>query len=227
MNGLIDFHSHILPCADHGSDGVDMSLHQLKLMQEADVKTVIATPHFYPDKINVEPFLKMRSECLERLKKRMETGMPDIIMGAEVLICPMMQNMPGLEKLCIENTDYLLLEMPFYRWSDVLFETVEKIIGIGIKPIMAHIDRYNEHDVERLMRLNVGAQINAEAVNGFLGRKKIMKWIECGKVVAIGSDLHGDEDYKYFTRACKKLGERTNRIMSVSERILENDKSVF
>ncbi|MEE3459824.1 MAG: CpsB/CapC family capsule biosynthesis tyrosine phosphatase, partial [Candidatus Faecousia sp.] len=42
---MIDFHAHILPGADHGSDGLETSLRQLALAEEAGVDTIVATPH--------------------------------------------------------------------------------------------------------------------------------------------------------------------------------------
>ncbi len=224
---LIDFHSHILPCADHGSDSLEMSLRQIERISAENVKTVVATPHFYPDRTNVDKFLNMRRECECNLRKALNSDAPEIVVGAEVLICSGIHKMKDLDKLCIGDTDYILLEMPFYRWGDHLFETVREVINIGLKPIMAHIDRYSEKDVERMMYLNVAAQVNTDAINSFFGRKKVMRWIDEGRVVAIGSDLHGDGNYADFVHGCAKLGDKCNEIMTMSEKILKNDKSVF
>ena len=43
----IDFHAHILPRCDHGSDGWETSRQQLKLAREAGVEVICATSHFY------------------------------------------------------------------------------------------------------------------------------------------------------------------------------------
>lgn len=224
---LIDFHSHILPCADHGSKNLEMSLRQIERISAADVKTVVATPHFYPDRTNVDKFLEMRRESEYNLREATGSNSPEIVVGAEVLICSGIHKMKGLEKLCIGDTDYILLEMPFYRWGDHLFETVRGIIQLGLKPIMAHIDRYCEKDVERIMCLNVAAQVNTDAINSFFGRKKVMRWIDEGRVVALGSDLHGDGNYADFVRGCTRLGDKCDEIMAMSEMILKNDKYVF
>ena len=47
---IVDFHAHVLPCADHGSSSVSTSLSQLSYAKGAGVKRIIATPHFYPHK---------------------------------------------------------------------------------------------------------------------------------------------------------------------------------
>lgn len=44
----VDFHSHILPKADHGSESVEMSLMQLYCAEKAGVDTIVATPPLLP-----------------------------------------------------------------------------------------------------------------------------------------------------------------------------------
>ena len=54
----LDYHAHILPRCDHGSDGVETSLRQLAMAAEAGIRTVCATPHFYPHRENAAAFLE-------------------------------------------------------------------------------------------------------------------------------------------------------------------------
>ena len=60
--GRIDFHSHILPQADHGSDGIETSLAQLALLRDAGVWCLAITPHFYPQEEGVTSFLDKRGQ---------------------------------------------------------------------------------------------------------------------------------------------------------------------
>ena len=46
---VVDFHTHILPGADHGSDSVETTLRQLEFARDAGVKRLIATSHFLSD----------------------------------------------------------------------------------------------------------------------------------------------------------------------------------
>ena len=61
----IDFHAHILPGCDHGSDGWKTSRRQLKLAREAGVEVICATSHFYGHHVSVESFLEKRERCYE------------------------------------------------------------------------------------------------------------------------------------------------------------------
>ena len=58
----IDFHAHLLPGADHGSDSLATSLRQVALAQEAGIGLLIATPHFYPRLESPGAFLERRAE---------------------------------------------------------------------------------------------------------------------------------------------------------------------
>ena len=68
MDFTFDYHSHILPGCDHGSDGIKTSLKQIEMAKSVGIKTICATPHFYPHKESVESFLARRQRTYEALK---------------------------------------------------------------------------------------------------------------------------------------------------------------
>ena len=123
----IDFHAHILPGADHGASRVETSLRQLALMREAGVSAVVATPHFYPHRQTPESFLTKRESAIAALREALPQDAPTVYIGAEVLVCPGIHEMEGLEKLTIEGTNVLLLEMPTTVWDSAILDTVEEI----------------------------------------------------------------------------------------------------
>ena len=209
-----DFHAHILPGADHGSDSVKTSLGQLALISAAGIRRVVATPHFYPTSDNVDVFLDRRNRCARALKDAMQPGSPSIMLGAEVLVCDKIDTMLGIERLAVHGTKCILLEMPMTRWSDKILDTVEAITELDLEPVMAHIDRYDPRAVEELMTLNVTAQLNPGPFLSIKGRKFAERWLSSGKVVAIGSDLHhvNEKEYRGFVTAMESLGEHTEEI---------------
>lgn len=232
---LIDFHSHILPKCDHGSDSVTTSIKQLQLAQEAGIKLVCATPHFYPDKTNIKDFLLRRKVCYNKLmgdiaqiytkcsdlntkpsndihKRNKHSSFPKVLLGAEVLICENIDKMENLHSLCLEGTDYLLLEMPFYKWSDEIFDTVDRLaFRDDLKIVVAHADRYNHRDVEILLEMGLKLQINADSLSSVFKNRHLLKWLDNGQVVALGSDIHGtNTGYKHFIKCCRKYGDRLN-----------------
>ena len=160
----IDFHAHILPRCDHGSDSWRTSRQQLKLAREAGVEVICATSHFYGHHTSVEHFLEKRQRCYEDLMAHAPKGSPRVLLGAEVLAFEGIERLPGLAKLRLQGTKMLLLEMPFTRWSDGLLESVEALSeDERFRIVLAHVDRYDRRAVEQLFELNyVRGQLNVD-----------------------------------------------------------------
>ncbi len=223
-----DFHSHILPGADHGSEGIGTSRKQLDIVSSHGIKRIVATPHFYPTSDNVKLFLERRSECARVLKGSMREGDPEVLLGAEVLICDGIERMEGLEALAVEGTNCILLEMPMTRWTGRTYDTVEAIASMGFDVVMAHIDRYDPKQIDELMRLDVSAQLNPGTFFSRKGRKFAAKWLEAGRVAAIGSDLHGADDKGYgeFIDAGRAMGEYASHVEKTMEELLSGAKAL-
>lgn len=231
---MIDFHSHILPHVDHGSNSFDEAKAQLSLVKMSGVETIVATPHFYPHAHNIEDFLSSVNAAAERLSAlKAEYQGLRVCLGAEVLVCDALDKMPSLESLCIRGTNILLLEMPSATsWSRYI-QSVENILDAGYTVVLAHIDRYMPHyaeGIDKLLRLGARAQINADSLVSLFSRKKLMPYIEGGAVYAIGSDLHGADkkDYKSFVGVEKKIGTQNfEMIQKFSAELLRNAESIF
>ena len=54
---MVDFHTHILPQMDDGSQSVEQTLQMLSFLADQGVKTVVATPHFYAHRDQPDAFL--------------------------------------------------------------------------------------------------------------------------------------------------------------------------
>ncbi len=216
---VVDFHSHILPHADHGSKSLSTSLQQLKLARECGVSRIIATPHFYPQHENPEIFLKRRKECYERLKGAVTEEAPDIRLGAEVLICENICKMPFLDDLCIEGTKALLVELPFAPLSREDANSVKGLIDENYTVILAHADRYAPKDIELLLSYGAKIQLNASSICHIFGIRHLKKWISQNKVAAIGSDIHGADEkaYKFFKKAKTRIKKRLEDIKKHSD----------
>ncbi len=213
-NLTVDFHSHILPGADHGSSGIGISVKQLEIIASYGIKTVVATPHFYPMRDNVDLFLQRRTDCARLLRSKLTREHPNVLLGAEVLVCDGIERMEGLEKLTVYGTNCILLEMPTTKWGDTTFETVEAIAEMGLIPVMAHVDRYKPKYVDQLLNLGVKAQLNPDAFSGFAAKRYSAKLLSEGKIVALGSDLHGTDEkcYRKFAAATRTLGKYAETI---------------
>lgn len=209
MDITFDYHSHILPGCDHGSDGMETSLSQIKMAEHAGIKTICATPHFYPHKESVESFLSRRQRTYEALEANLPADAPEIVLGSEVLICDGMDKLGELDRLCRQETKELLLELPFYKWSESVWDTVEHLNDRDdIQIVIAHADRYPIEDVERLIGEGIPLQLNVECFKKLLRRKRYISWIEKGYAKYLGSDIHmlgsGYRDWEKYSKVLTK-----------------------
>lgn len=224
---MVDFHSHILPGVDHGSKSLEVSLAQLELASKYGVKKIIATSHFYPHKHTVESFLNVRSKAFSELQKNVLPHHPEIRLAAEVLMCEGIERLEGLRQLCLEGTDFLFLEIPYNDFSGSLIDSVRQIHKKGIaKVILVHPERYSPKIIEDFLNVGAELQINADVLNKFFIPRCVKSWLKQGKIVAIGSDIHGANAnaYRKFSVAIKKLGRFKSYVRNASESIWNSAK---
>lgn len=205
----LDYHAHVLPGCDHGSDSVETSRKQLAMAAAARVRTVCATPHFYPHKESIPSFLQRREASARLLRENLTADAPQLQLGAEVLICDGMERLDGLPRLCRSETNELLLEMPFYQWPEAIWDTLYALCERrDIEIVLAHAERYSPEAIEQLIRDNVALQLNSECLTRPLHRKRYLTWIKNGSVKYLGSDIHmlGD-GYRAWEKCVKLLSK--------------------
>ena len=163
---IVDFHSHILPKVDHGSDSIQTSLAQLAIAKKYSVNRILATPHFYPNRHTVSAFEQIRDNAVAVLKSATLNNAPEVKLGAEVLICEGIERFPELNKLCFQNTKYIMLELPFLGFSESFAISAGELQDMGYKVILAHADRYSKNVIDVMLAYGVsGLQINAPSSN--------------------------------------------------------------
>jgi protein-tyrosine phosphatase len=216
-------HSHILPKVDHGSSSVECSVEQCLKAVDAGVEVLVATPHFYMDSDSVDLFLERREHAYTGLSKAVEK--PKILKAAEVTIYPGIENLHRLDELCIEGTNCILLEMPQvvdYEW---VFQSIFDIMaGRGLRPIIAHIDRYRLDKIQRLFEMNVIIQVNAAALLPLLKSRCLMGLFKDNRAHLLGSDAHhSGNEYSDFKKAREKLGKLHDRVMQNAYNVITNN----
>lgn len=197
---VIDFHSHVLPRIDDGSDSSRTSVEMLRRSANAGVTRVIATPHFYGMRHSVDHFLERRSAAADRLASVMPRGLPKVSLGAEVALYPGIEDLEEIEKLCIQGTNLLLLEMPFSRWTGYDIDILTSLaLNKNLKIVMAHFERFYDMQkdsgmVDRVLELPVYLQINAGSLLPMFRGKRWLDWFAQGKAHLLGSDCHNLTD---------------------------------
>ena len=211
-NTLIDFHSHILPGVDHGSKNMETSLKQVQYAKKSGVDILVSTSHFYPHQDTVRSFLMRRDAAYIALQEAcilQGVEAPRIVLAAEVLLCRGMEKMEFVDRLCIGNTNVILLEMPLSKtWEKELIRSFLQIREMGLHPILAHAERYPKESVEELLQNGIEVQLNTESFHDWKKKKTCKYYIEKGCVVALGSDIHGvDKQHSHFAKTMKELDD--------------------
>ncbi|MDD6478894.1 MAG: hypothetical protein PUF48_03645 [Oscillospiraceae bacterium] len=192
---ITDFHSHILPLVDDGSKSIEESLEMLRMLACQSVKRVVATPHFYANDETVDEFLARREEAYQKLISAMDFEAPGIVLGAEVKFYNGISRLKGLDKLLIQNSNLLLLEMPMLAWSEYTVNELISIASSGNRTIvLAHVDRYlhlqKKGLISKLSANGILMQMNSEFLLSFFSKRKALSLIKNSFVQFIGSDCH-------------------------------------
>ena len=190
---MIDFIAHILPEADHGCTSSAEAEAQLRLLSEAGVNAVVAAPHFDGRCMTPQGFLTARARGERLLADIPRPEGMTVYAGAAIALTGGMHTLPGIADLTVAGTDLLLVELPPEEWNEAMLDTVLGFRSLGLRPVLAHVDRYPARDIEGLFDLGLRGQVNADAFLGIRWLKKfrLRRWIDRGWVVALGSDLHG------------------------------------
>lgn len=207
---MIDFHTHILPRMDDGSRNVAESIAMLTEEFRQGITDVVLTPHYYADEGSPSEFLARRSHAWQMLKPRLTEGLPRIYLGAEVQY---FEGICAVDDICclrIEGTNFLLLEMPFCRWTDRMINDVLELNDRpDIRIVLAHIERYLENQTPEVWKkLQAGGVLMQSNVSFFADwktRLRAMRMLSKGEISFLGSDCH---NMKYRKPNWIKLPEK-------------------
>ena len=224
-----DFHTHILPQMDDGSSSAEESLAMLREEMRQGVESLVLTPHFYPAKMDPQQFLRRRERSWETLRKAVEEAqaahsgaaeeLPEMVLGAEVHYFEGIARTDGLSDMHLGNSRFLLLEMPFTRWTDrMITDVIELHHRADTRVILAHMERYLKYqhqDVwDALRAQGILMQANTSFFLDLRTRRKAVTLLKREYIHVVGSDCHNME-----ARPPRMEGAR-NRIREAADRQL-------
>ncbi len=192
---MIDLHSHVLPNIDDGAKSIEMSLEMLSMSKKQGVEIVAATPHCIPESEDkVDEFLCKRLASYQSIKDKITDNAlyPKLLLGAEVYLGTDISEYRNLNSLCFENTEYIMLEMSEDVPLNKITEWVYNIKIKGLKPVIAHVDRYSKcfDFIEELSPLGIKFQINASRFFTMKDRRKLKNIFNMYDRYYISSDMH-------------------------------------
>ena len=117
-----------------------------------------------------------------------------------------------------------MLELPFNEFSLEFCDAIDALRSRGYQIILAHADRYAEKNIEETLAAGALLQLNACSLTGFLHRRRLFDWVDRELVVALGSDIHGENAtvYRDFLRARRVLGTAWRQIEECSDALFSS-----
>ena len=196
---MIDFHCHILPGVDDGSGSVSESLAMLRRSFLQGVDLMVSTCHFYADEEYPQTFLERRNRAFRELQNAMLLSpnvYPRIVLGAEVLYFPGIDQAEEISTLKIGASQCILIEPPMTAWSDDMLDEIAQLgENFHCTPVIAHVDRYmnrleDETLMDRLRERNMVVQVNGSYFVNPKTVKAAVQHLKNGDIQLIGSDCH-------------------------------------
>lgn len=197
---MTDTHSHILFGIDDGSSSLNESIEILKKMKETGFNNVILTPHYIEGSVfnsnNIDKINRYEMLLEELEKQNIDIN---IYLGNEIFISNnILNNLKRNQIFSINNSKYLLIELPFHNKILNLEDIIYEIKVQGYTPIIAHPERYtyfqeNKELLDKLKDDDVLFQANYASILGYYGKKseKLIKYmLKKGYIDYLGTDIH-------------------------------------
>ena len=196
---MIDFHTHILPNIDDGSRSIEETFNLLTEAKKAGFEGIVSTSHY------IEGYYETngpeREAWLNAITEAMQSKGIDVklYLGNEIYLSEnIMKLLEEGKASTINNTSYVLFEMPLNVEPLNLYDVVYEMLQHKIVPILAHPERYvfvqNEPElVYDLIQKGVLMQANYASVIGHYGEREkfiVRKFLENNMIHFLGSDVH-------------------------------------
>jgi protein-tyrosine phosphatase len=204
---FVDIHTHLIPGLDDGPASLGETLEMLRHAYDRGTRAMVATPHMFAslgdtDVLHVSDSYVAMAERLQELARSKENEFLREMahyLGAENFVSPeFLRALQDREVLTLNGSHYLLVEFPPYLPFDIADLAVDKILEIGLIPVMAHVERYGFLDRKpgRLAEFkNKGCvvQVNAESIVDLGGRgmaRALVPLFDSRGVDIVASDGH-------------------------------------
>lgn len=218
---MIDIHAHILPGIDDGAADIETSIKMLKIAVDDGIKTIVATPHYYPGCFET-PYGEIEGHIIKLKEEAKKNNIEiEIIQGQEVFIdTTTLRSLKNKEIGTINKTKYMLVEFPMDTIPNYALDIIYELRVASITPIIAHPERY-EYIINRISTINDIAkegclfQINTGSITGIFGKR----------VQKISEQLMQHNLCNFIASDCHTTNHRSPRISNALNLIsINNDK---
>lgn len=238
---MIDIHSHIIPEADDGSKSIEDTFVMLEEAQKAGFTDIISTSHFIEGHYELNKI--DRQAWIIALNKGIKQKNIDINLynGAEIFVSEnMCDNIKNNIIGTLNNSRYVLFELPMNTKTIYLNEIIFKLISMDLVPIIAHPERYSyvQKDPNMLIdfiEMGVLFQSNYASIIGYYGKEAkntVKKLLQNNMIHFLGTDNHRPNtiyaDMNNILQELKKVisDEKIELLTEINPRKIINDEEI-
>ena len=236
---MIDFHTHILPGIDDGSRNIEETITLLNEAEENGFDKIILTPHYLEDTYEVNE--ENRSTLLNKLKECIPESKLELYLANEIYVTHnMLDLLKEREASTINNTRYILFELPMIRNISNLKNIIYGLLENKYIPVIAHPERYkyvqeNPNMLLDLINLGVLFQSNFGSLVGIYGndaKKTVKLLLKANMIHFMGSDVHrANTIYAQMDKIMKELrktisNEKIEEITEINPSLVLQDKEI-
>ena len=196
---MYDLHSHILPGLDDGAETLEDAVEMARIAAQHGTKVILATPHY--SNVSESSSLQHIQDVLATLRGELEKkGIElEVLMGMENhLDLNLPENFSKGWALAINESHYVLVELPFFGHPNYASEVLFQLQVRGVTPILAHPERAEavQQDPDLLANFverGMLSQVTAASILGHFGRRVerfTHMLLRRGLVHIIASDSH-------------------------------------
>ncbi|CVI73541.1 Tyrosine-protein phosphatase YwqE [Clostridiales bacterium CHKCI001] len=199
---MYDIHCHILPGIDDGAQDMEEALQMAEMAVEAGTKVIVATPH-----CNVPHFYRnYKGEWYYKLMEKFRKALAEndikitILPGMEVFSTEELPSLICEDKIIMLNNGCsLLMEFGFDDEPDYISYIIQKIIDLKVKPVIAHVERYeciqnNPDIIAEWKKMGCAIQVNKDSflgLHGIYAEEVAYTLLENEFISVLASDAHG------------------------------------
>ena len=237
---MIDLHTHLLYDTDDGVINLKETINQIKEAKKVGIAKICLTPHYIEP--NYIKTVEENEKKLENIKKELEKQNIDVevFLGNEVFINgEVVRNIDEKNISTINNTSYVLVELPRHTEIKNIADLLERITDSGYSVIIAHPERYmcvqkNINYFYKLVDGPIYLQGNYESLNGRYGtgaKKTLIKLLKNKQIAILSTDIHRNNLYENIPGIIKNLKKIVSEeyLKQITEENLEkilNDEEI-
>lgn len=225
IEGITDFHNHILPGLDDGAKNLDESLNLIEGFKSIGIQKLICTPHVMGDYYPNTP--ETINKALETVQKVSDI---EISASAEYMMDQTFLEIIEQKEILPLIDNNVLVEMSYFQAPINLHEILFRLQNNAFAPILAHPERYayyhrNFGKYEDLKERGCKLQLNMLSLSGHYGsgiQKVAFLLLEKGLLDFIASDTHRIDHIEKL----KKIKIKSKH-KNLIEKLAENNKMLF